>query len=452
MHDLMKSVSLCVALAFFAACGGEEPGNELSDDERQDLIEGLFGLPGGGGGGLMSWMGGQGGGGGGTNKDLPADFPQLMDSGGAGAGAAMPNWGGDPTKDQQGNRAALKRTPVILVHGNGASAYGSRYDYIWNLKWDDMVKRLKAVGYNSSEIWAVSYLGSPLMAQLQDPYSSNVDDVRNFIEAVRGYLGVEKVDIIAHSLGVPIVKGYMVGLQRDKTWDHSKHHLDAVGTLVSLSGAHYGMGKQYDMYAFLVGEMLTDFPFEKASHIFQGTVDDTPWGPSFTKQQPVGGTALGGNWKDSDFRGETALDNGKITYVSIWHAQDQCDKLWDNTSRLYGANLNYEVDHINKDAMQAHVGLLHDQKTFDLFVKHLNKVGVVWAKNPPQGGPQTPGWTCKETEASTYGHYVFGRGSLCNGWHVCAKGSGDDLGMLSMLTKVWIAETKSGYFTKGKCP
>jgi hypothetical protein len=449
--------SFILAALLLGGCGGEVVDSSAPEKGPDELSNVMFGTPAlgsGGGAGGSSIMGLNAPNGAKGGKALPADFPQLKDTGGMGEGEVMAAWGGDPGKDRKANRAALKHTPVILIHGNGASAYGNPiWGFMWDLKWDDTVKFLRSKGYNTSEIWAVSYLGqAPIMAQLSKPYTSNIDDVRSFIDAVRVYLGVQKVDLVAHSLGAVLARGYIAGLQRTGKWDDTKHRLDAVGAVVTLSGANYGFGHDLDMYAAIVGEMLTGFPLEKNSHLFKGIKDDTPGGQATTKQKLTTPAIKG--LTDGDFRGKTSLDNGSINWVALWHKEDQVDKYYPGTGRLWGANLNQQVESGLKDALKRHISLMHRTSFMALYYPYLNKVGVVPGKNLPS--TPTPGssgsFTCKTVTSSTYGHVAIGRARMCGFFHACAKGSNQDLGTISMLTKVQLAQTKSGYYTKGACP
>jgi hypothetical protein len=211
---------------------------------------------------------------------------------------------------------------------------------------------LKAAGYNDSEIWAVSYLGATnAAADMSDPHRNNIADVRNFIDAVRTYLGVQKVDIIGHSLGVGMMRSYLLGLQQSGTWDNSQNRLDAVGTLVSLAGANYGLGTAS------LSEFKTGSTWEVNSHKYNGTVDDTPSGYPTTDQ--IG-----------SYKGQTALDNSQITYVAFWAIGDFVDAQNSNTGRLVGANINkgYSLG----ASLTGHEQIIKDQGVFNDLLPYLN--------------------------------------------------------------------------------
>ena len=148
-----------------------------------------------------------------------ADFPALND---CEWGYPIGGWGGTHAG------AALHHTPVIFVHGNQADAEN----------WFLVADQFKAqAGYTDQEMYALSYNGlengyaglptccapsprsqaywqsttPPLEAfccngghgASDDP---NVPDLYAFVQAVQTYTGSQQVDLVAHSLGVTIVR------------------------------------------------------------------------------------------------------------------------------------------------------------------------------------------------------------------------------------------------------
>lgn len=66
------------------------------------------------------------------------------------------------------------------------------------------------------ELWAISYNGkstelNPPLLQCRTDNRSNVSDLTAFVNAVLAYTGAAKVDIVAHSLGVTLVRSAMRG-------------------------------------------------------------------------------------------------------------------------------------------------------------------------------------------------------------------------------------------------
>src|SRR5256885_458756 len=124
-------------------------------------------------------------------KSFPSDF-----------NSNLTGFGGDPAKNRAQHRAEITKTPVILVHGNAANATHPT----WGMQ--QMKNFLVNAGYLASAIWAMDYLGenngeppnSPL-PDLDDPHRHHIDAFRIFVDRVKDYLGVDKLDFIGHSLG-----------------------------------------------------------------------------------------------------------------------------------------------------------------------------------------------------------------------------------------------------------
>lgn len=130
---------------------------------------------------------------------FPPGFPTIQDNEWA---YRIGGWGG------QHHGASLRHRPVIFVHGNTRDADD----------WDEPANSVKQhfldAGYSRQELWALSYNGkstkraAPVL-QCRTDSRSNVPDVAAFIKAVLAYTGAPKVDLIAHSLGVVIVRGVL---------------------------------------------------------------------------------------------------------------------------------------------------------------------------------------------------------------------------------------------------
>lgn len=127
-------------------------------------------------------------------------------------GFALGGFGGDPTKTRV-------HVPVIFVHGNNVDA----------ADWYPVRDDFRAAGWNDQELWGLSYNGlggSQGSALLRgnperdaehrekgedfNPHVTsneiNVEDLYDFIRAVRHYTGSAKFSIVAHSLGVTIAR------------------------------------------------------------------------------------------------------------------------------------------------------------------------------------------------------------------------------------------------------
>jgi hypothetical protein len=290
-------------------------------------------------------------------------FPQDFD-------ANLTGFGGDRLKNKAQHRSSIRKTPVILVHGNAAHSAHPK----WGM--ETMKGFFKDTGYQDCEIWAMDYLGeNNTELDLSDPHRNHIAKFRTFIRRVKDYLGVTKVDFIAHSLGCGMVNGFLRGLQLDGSWNNDDHGLDMTSTFVSLAGAIYGLG--------LAGqsEFKTGSTFEVKSHVFTNIVDDTPHGENNVAEQesPVG------SWKKT-----TSLDSDEIRYVAITSTNDFVDIQNRDTGRREGANLNLRIN--LGGVIDGHEKIIKSRTTFDAFKPYLNQ-------NPPVA----PATISVDKESGSYG-------------------------------------------------
>lgn len=269
----------------------------------------------------------------------------------------LTGFGGDSSKNQAQHRAAIKKTPVILVHGNGGNASHSQ----WGMQ--VMQGFLIGAGYHECEIWAMDYLGEDnSTAILEGVHRNHINAFRDFVDDVQAYLGVEKLDFIAHSLGCGMVNAYLRGLQPDGKFNNADERFHSLSAFINLAGANYGLGPSG------IDEFRTSGTFETASHQFNGVTDDTPMGPNEPDKQvspappPV--------WKEV-----TTLDNGQICYVALTAKDDFVDQQKPDTGRRVGASLNKRYD--LGVSILGHEKIIKSQAVFNDFKPYLNL-------NPPQ--------------------------------------------------------------------
>jgi pimeloyl-ACP methyl ester carboxylesterase len=102
----------------------------------------------------------------------------------------------------------LRHHPVIFVHGNTRDAGD------WDEAGRSVKRRFLDAGYSKQELWALSYNGkstkdSPPAFQCRTDNTSNIPDLTAFVNAVLAYTGAAKADIVAHSIGVTVVRSML---------------------------------------------------------------------------------------------------------------------------------------------------------------------------------------------------------------------------------------------------
>jgi pimeloyl-ACP methyl ester carboxylesterase len=142
---------------------------------------------------------------------FPADFPVIEDTSLGkpviGFGAAGP----------------VTHVPVIFLHGNNDTPFPtflpgnnntpcSRFGRV-----QAFAQYLADRGYSTSELWALGYQGDQcdlpadqtFRSRIGHTVAANVPDLSRFVAAVLSYTGARQVDIVAHSLGVPLAREWM---------------------------------------------------------------------------------------------------------------------------------------------------------------------------------------------------------------------------------------------------
>ena len=266
----------------------------------------------------------------------------------------LTGFGGDSSMIQSQIRAALKKTPIILVHGNASNSVDPKYGM------QTIASFLTKAGYTDCEIWAMDYLGENNTGiVLQGVHRNHIEALRTFIDKVKDYLGVPRLDFIAHSLGCGMVNAYLRGLQADGTFDDDDNRFKVAGTFVCLAGANYGLGP------LGIDEFQSGGPFEIASHKFHDITDDTPFGSNDKTSQIAPSAA----WKVT-----TSLDNNQLRYVAFTAKSDFVDHQKADTGHRNGADLN-KIYNLGQGAA-GHEAIVKNQPVFDDFKVYLNQ-------NPP---------------------------------------------------------------------
>lgn len=160
-----------------------------------------------------------------VGNSFPADFPAIEDTSLGkpviGFGAAGP----------------VSRVPVIFLHGNNDTPYPTACNPFGRVQ--AFAQYLADRGYATSELWALGYQGDQCnlatdqtnRSRIAHTVAANVPDLSRFVRAVLAYTGARQVDIVAHSLGVPLAREWM---RQEDAYRH-------VRRLVAIDGPNHGI-------------------------------------------------------------------------------------------------------------------------------------------------------------------------------------------------------------------
>lgn len=142
-------------------------------------------------------------------RDFPADYkPPLSNE----TGETMSGFGGGD--------GGVSHVPVIFIHGNTVSA---RF-------WLPARAHFIKAGYSPSELWALSYGWDNVRYFDSDDLS--VPSIERIVSSVTAYMSqktgqpVPQVDIVAHSLGVTLVRQWM---KQNNAWHRVRNFIGACG-------------------------------------------------------------------------------------------------------------------------------------------------------------------------------------------------------------------------------
>ena len=132
----------------------------------------------------------------------------------------------------------VRHTPVIFLHGNNDTPFATSCNGFFG-KIHGLAQYFADHGYAPSELWGLGYQGDQCDAALDPTLKSsfshstiaNIPDLDRFVEAVLGYTGAKRVDIVGHSLGVTLARAWMKATH--------KGHL--VRRLVAIDGPNHGI-------------------------------------------------------------------------------------------------------------------------------------------------------------------------------------------------------------------
>ena len=156
---------------------------------------------------------------------LPADFPVIED---ASLGKPVIGFGA---------AGAVTRTPVIFLHGNNDTPFPTACAVHGKIR--GFAQYLADQGYATSELWALGYQGDQCdlpadqtrRSRIAHTAAANVPDLSRFVAAVLAYTGAREVDIVAHSLGVPLAR----------EWMRQENAYHQVRRFVAIDGPNHGI-------------------------------------------------------------------------------------------------------------------------------------------------------------------------------------------------------------------
>jgi pimeloyl-ACP methyl ester carboxylesterase len=137
-----------------------------------------------------------------------------------------------------GAAGPVARVPVVLVHGNNDTPYPTSCNADYG-KMTALAAFLHERGWARSELWGLGWQGDQCDLSTNPPARSgaahtvdaNVTETGEFVREVLRFTGAGRVDVVAHSLGAPLVREL---LRRDGAWA-------LVRRFVSIDGSNHGI-------------------------------------------------------------------------------------------------------------------------------------------------------------------------------------------------------------------
>lgn len=138
--------------------------------------------------------------------------------------------------------AAVTRDPIVFVHGNSDRGVGGVYG-----GWNATIDYARSQGYGPQELYAFTWGdANPAYSALQYHSEANLKRVRAFLQAVLAYTGASKIDVVAHSMGVTLVRKAILGGSASDALGSGTYNLGSslggkIDTFLGIAGANVGL-------------------------------------------------------------------------------------------------------------------------------------------------------------------------------------------------------------------
>ncbi|KAH7716915.1 lipase [Aphelenchoides avenae] len=137
--------------------------------------------------------------------------------------------------------------PVIFVHGSGDAALHTQAPMATG--WSRSIQYFLEQNYSSAELYATTWGDTWGSGNIIDTYNTMhtcqyLLSIRRFIEAVLAYTGAKKVDVVAHSVGVPLARKVLKGgslIATDGNCSLGVPLGPKVDTFLGIAGPNYGL-------------------------------------------------------------------------------------------------------------------------------------------------------------------------------------------------------------------
>jgi len=183
-------------------------------------------------GGSLAWRGSPAaaaektGGAGQVGTSFPENFPVIENF-----------YLGKPVIGFGSDVGRVRRPPVIFLHGNNDTPFPTACNPFGHIH--DFAQFFLDNGYKPSELWGLGYQGDQcdllqdetLRSSVAHTTAAAVPLLRRFVHAVLEFTGAQRVDIIAHSLGVTVAREWML---QDNAFTR-------VRALVAIDGPNHGI-------------------------------------------------------------------------------------------------------------------------------------------------------------------------------------------------------------------